>query len=73
MAILYFEKQDIFRFIVIKNRRVNYFCKIFVISGCGRKLEIKGIFLIFAAKAVLNGRGIGFIIIAVSIAIAITI
>jgi len=44
-----------------------------IISGYCEKPEIRGIFIIFAAKAVLNRRGIKFVIIAISIAIAIAI
>ena len=73
MAILYFKKQNIFKFIIIKNRRINYFRKALIINGYYKKLKIKDIFTIFAAKAVLGGQGIKFITIAIGIIIIITI
>jgi len=44
-----------------------------IISDYCEKPEIKNIFIIFAAKAVLGGQNIKFIFIAISIAIAIAI
>ena len=73
LIILYFKKQDIFKFVIIKNRRVGYFRKMLVVSGyCGNP-EIRNIFIIFAAKVVSGGRGIKFITITINITIAITI
>jgi len=73
LAILYFEKYNIFKFVIIKNGRVNYFRKVFIIGGYCEKPEIKGIFTIFAVKAVLSGQNIKFITIAINIFIAIAI
>ena len=73
MAILYFKKQGIFKFIIIKNGQVGYFCRAFVVGGYCKKLGIRGIFIIFAAKVVSGGRGIRFITAAINIVIAVTI
>ena len=55
LAILYFEKQSIFKFIIIKNGRVSHFRKAFIISNYCGNLKIKGIFIIFAIKTVSGG------------------
>ena len=73
LAILYFKRQGILKFVIIKDRRVGYFRKAFVVSGCYKNLGVKGIFIIFAAKMVLGGQGIKFITATISIAIAIAI
>ena len=73
MAILYFKRQSIFKFVIIKNGWVGYFRKALIVSGrCGNP-EVKGIFTIFAAKIVSGGQGIKFITATINIAIAITI
>ena len=44
-----------------------------MVGGCYGNLGVKGIFMIFAAKVVLGGQGIKFVIIAIGITITIAI